>query len=129
MGSIKNFSKQSQTTCYSTIISQQQICYFKGKPEIFNSLFAKQCSLIKNKSKLPPRLHLLTDKHLSTVKFVNNDMLKNIQNPNPNKAYGHDKISIWMLKICEDSLCRPLGLILNNCLANEIFPSTWRKVI
>ena len=37
---------------------------FKGKAELFNSFFAKQCSLIKNGSKLPPRLHFLTDKRL-----------------------------------------------------------------
>ena len=75
---------------------------FKEKAELFNSFFAKQCSLIKNESKLPPRLHFLTDKRLSMVKFVNNDILKIIQNLNPNKAHGHDKISIRMLKLCDD---------------------------
>ena len=49
---------------------------FKEKAELFNSFFAKQCSLIKNESKLPSRLHFLTDKRLSMVKFVNNDILK-----------------------------------------------------
>ena len=57
---------------------------FKEKAELFNSFFAKQCSLIKNESKLPPRLHFLTDKRLSTAKFVNNDILKIIQILNPN---------------------------------------------
>ena len=32
-----------------------------------------------------------------------------------------------MLKICGDSLCRPLELIFNDCLANGIFPSDWNK--
>ena len=58
---------------------------FKEKAELFNSLFAKQCSLIKNDSKLPPRLHFLTDKRLSTIKFVDTDILKIIRNLNPNK--------------------------------------------
>ena len=83
---------------------------FKEKAELFNSFFAKQCSLIKNDNQLLPRLHFLTDKHLSTVKFVNTDILKITQNLNPNKAHGHNKISIWMLKICRNSLCRPLEL-------------------
>ena len=61
------------------------------------------------------------------VKFVNNDMLKIIQNLNPNKAHGHDKISIWMLKLCTDSLCRTLELISKDCLANGIFQSDWKK--
>ena len=43
---------------------------FKEKAELFNSFFAKQCSLIKNGSKLPPRLYFLTDKRLSMVKLV-----------------------------------------------------------
>ena len=100
---------------------------FKEKAELFNSFFAKQCSLIKNGSKRPPRLHFLTEKRLSTVKFVSNDILKIIQNLNPNKAHGHHKISIRMLKICGDSLYRPLELIFNDCLANGIYPSDWRK--
>ena len=62
------------------------------------------------------------------VKFVKNDILKIIQNLNPNKAHGHDKISIRMFKLCDDSLCRPLELILKDCLANGIFPSDWKKV-
>ena len=100
---------------------------FKEKAELFNSFFAKQCSLIKNGSKLPPRLHFLTDKRLSTVKFVSNDILKIIQNLNPNKTHGHDKISIRMLKLCGDSLCRPLELIFSDCLTNGIFPSNWKN--
>ena len=100
---------------------------FKGKAELFNSFFAKQCSLIKNGSKFPPRLHFLTDKRLSTAKFVSNDILKIIKNLNPSKAHGHDKTSIRMLKICGDSLCRSLELLFNDCLANGIFPSDWKK--
>ena len=75
----------------------------------------------------PLRFHFLTDKRLPAVKFVNNDILKIIQNLNPHKAHGHDKISIQMLKICGDSLCRPLELIFNDCLANGIFPFDWKK--
>ena len=54
-------------------------------------------------------------------------MLKIIQNLNPNKAHSHDKISIGMLKLCRDSLCRPLELIFKDYLANGIFPSDWKK--
>ena len=47
---------------------------FKEKAELFNSFFAKQCSLIKNESKLPPQLHLLTDKRF--YQQLNNEILK-----------------------------------------------------
>ena len=39
------------------------------------------------------------------------DLGKVIQNLNPNKAYSHDNISIYMLKIYVSSIYRPLKLI------------------
>ena len=70
---------------------------------------------------------LLNRQALSTIEFVNTDMLKIIQNLNPNKAHGYDKISIQMLEICGNSICRPLEFIFNDCLTNGIFPSDWKK--
>ena len=40
---------------------------FKEKSEIFNSFFAKQCSLIDNGSTLPSLFPLITEKSLSDV--------------------------------------------------------------
>ena len=102
---------------------------FNKKAKLFNSIFAKQFSLIKNDSKLPLRPTLLTDKCVSLVKFVNTEVLKIIQNLNPNKAHDHDKIHIQIFKICKNSLCRTLELIFNNSLANGILPSGWKKGI
>ena len=39
---------------------------FKKKAELFNSFFAKQCSLISNSSELPLNLHYTTEKRLNT---------------------------------------------------------------
>ena len=61
------------------------------------------------------------------IKIVNTDILKMIQNINQIKAHGHDKTNIWMLKKWGNSLCRPQELIFNDCLANGIFPSDWKK--
>ena len=47
---------------------------FKKKAELFNSFFAKQCSLISNSSELPLNLHYVTDKRLHTLSFSNNDI-------------------------------------------------------
>ena len=77
---------------------------FKEKSELFNAFFAKQCSLIKNISKLPSHLHYLTGNHLSSVSFSQDDVAKIIQKLDPNKAHGHDNISISMLKICGFSI-------------------------
>ena len=41
-----------------------------------------------------------------------------MKNLDPNKAYGHDEIFVKMLKLCAPSICRPLSLVLENCLAS-----------
>ena len=71
---------------------------FKEKAELFNTLFVKQCSLIKNGTKLPSYFHYLTDNHLSSVSFSQDNIAKRIQNIDPNKAHGHENTSIRMLK-------------------------------
>ena len=100
---------------------------FKEKPEVFNALFAKQCSLIKSSSKLPSHLHYLTDNRLSSVSFSQDNIAKIIQNLNPNKAHGHDNISIRMLKICGSSIYKPLEMIFKQCTETGFFPSEWKK--
>ena len=100
---------------------------FKEKAELFNAFFAKQCSLIKNSSKLPSHLHYLTDNRLSSVSFSQNDIAKIIQNLDPNKAHGHDNISIRMLKICGSSIYKPLEMIFKQCIETGVFPSEWKK--
>ena len=56
---------------------------------------------------------------LSTVELLTCNILEIIINLNPNKAHGHDVISIWMLKICNESICKPLGVIFRSGLENS----------
>ena len=44
---------------------------------------------------------------------------------NPNKAHGHNNISIRMLKICGSFIYGPLELIFKEALS--MFPSNWKK--
>ena len=81
---------------------------FKEKAGLFNSFFADQCSLMSNDSNLPSNFTLYTNNQLSTVTFTQDYIGKTIQNLNTNKAYGHDNISIRMLKICGSSIYGPL---------------------
>ena len=67
---------------------------FKEKAELFNSGFAAQCSLLSNSSKLPSHIQYLTNDRLSCVRFSHDNIAKAIQNLDPNKAHGHDNISI-----------------------------------
>ena len=101
---------------------------FQEKSEILNSFFADQCSRSLNGSVLPSELPLRTDSTLSTCHFAKEDILRIINNLDPNKAHGHDEISIRMLKICGDSICRPLNIIFKTCLRASKFPLEWKKV-
>ena len=44
-----------------------------------------------------------------------------------NKVHGHNDISIRMIKMCDESLVRPLSIIFQNSLNSCIYPSTWKK--
>ena len=81
----------------------------------------KQCSLISNSSELPLNVHYTTEKRLNTLNFSNNDIEKIIQNLDSNKAHGHDKISIRMIKIWGKSICKPLQISLVNALTLVLF--------
>ena len=70
------------------------------KAALFNSFFAKHCSLINNKM-VSAHLDLLTENRLYNLKLKSEDILKIIQNLDPSKAHCHDKISIRMLKLCQ----------------------------
>ena len=84
---------------------------FKKKAELFNPFFAKQCSVIDNGSSLPSELLRKTDKFLSNITFSSDDILKIIENLDSEKAHGHDRISIQMLKICGQSICKSVEII------------------
>ena len=50
-----------------------------------------------------------------------------IKNRNPNKAPGHDMVSIRMLKLCDESIWKALRIIFWSCLQNGKFPSECKK--
>ena len=78
---------------------------------MFNDFVAKQCTLVENTSKLPTDSFKRTNNLLLTISFIKDDIAKIIKNLNPNKAQGFDMISTGMLKICGDSILKPLKLI------------------
>ena len=114
-----------------------------------------QCSILRNKCELPATLSLClpinlslslslstslsqkkkqkqkqkTRESLTAIDFSNNDILKIIRNLDPNKAHGHDMISIRMVKICDDFICKPLKLMFQSCSESDKFTSKWKKAI
>ena len=84
------------------------ITNFKKKAELFHTFFANQCTLLNNSSVLPKNLAKLTNKSLDTVNFKTDDISKIINNLDPKKAHGHDMLSIRIIKLCGNSICKPL---------------------
>ena len=68
-------------------------------------------TFINTNNDLPLVLSKKTYKLLSTIHFTSDDIVKIIEHLDPNKAHGHDMISIRMIKICDASICKPMELI------------------
>ena len=115
--------------CIPPIYHNNYITDFKEKAQIFSDFYAKQCTLVENTSKLPTDSFKRTNNLLSTLLFTKDDIAKIIKNLNPNKVNGFDMISIRMLKICGDSIFKPLELISNHVLRMTTFPSNGKKLI
>ena len=100
---------------------------FKAKANIFNDFFSKQCTPLANGIKLPKNQVYLTNSRINSVPFSDNLVINIIRHLNVNKIHGHDDISIRMIKICDESLVRPLS-IFRNSSNSCIYPSSWKKV-
>ena len=50
-----------------------------------------------------------------------------LQNLDPNKAHSHDKISVRMLQLCGNTICKPLELIFQQAMESGSFPSEWKN--
>ena len=94
---------------------------------MFNSFFAKQCSIIDSGSEIPSFLHSKLDKSLSNIPFTEKDIEKVIQSLDSTKAHGHDMISISMLKIYGKSIIKPLLIIYKKGLEKGSFCNEWKK--
>lgn len=70
--------------------------------------FSKRCSVIDNSSKLPMDQAPYTTSLLSSVDIKESDIFNILKSLDANKAYGHNDISIRMLKISQKSLLKPL---------------------
>ena len=78
-------------------------------------------------SVLLDNLEKLYNKSLDSVNFSTDDIAKVINNLDPNKNHGHDVLIILMIKLCRNSIYRPLLTIFNDCVKEGKFPSDWKK--
>ena len=84
---------------------------FGKKSNNFNEFFAPKCTPLKNGSTLPHSLSNASTVELSSFQFNDQDILKIIRALHVNKALGCDDISICMVKICDQSIIKPLSII------------------
>ena len=101
---------------------------FKEKSKLFNHVFVNQCCLLSNNSVLPTNLPQLTNKCLDSIHFSSSDIAKIISHLDPNKAHGHYMFSIRMIKLCGNSICKPLSIIFNDCLNRVNFLMNGKKL-
>ena len=99
---------------------------FRKKASIFNIFFAEQCSIFDNGSVLPG-INYKTHKRLTNITISNEDLSRIIKDLNPNKAHGHDNISIKMIQICGNSIIPPLKMIFESAIKSSCFPDSWKK--
>ena len=125
---LKSFHNNKKIPCIlPTFHENSFVTNFREKAELFNSFFAKQCSIIDNGSEIPYFLHPKTDKFLSNITFTKKDIEKVLQNLDSNKGQVHDRTSMRMLKICGKSIIKPLLIIYKKCLEKGRFPNEWKK--
>ena len=82
---------------------------------------------MNNSSKLPSIFLKRTDKFISSISFSSNNIARIIRELDPNNAHGHDMRSIRMLKICKESILKPLEIIFKSCIEKGQFPNEWKK--
>ena len=96
------------------LINHKFVTDIQAKANIFNKFFADQCTLLKNNSMVPINQLLMIQVGLRSLDFNEGEILKIIRALNINKTHGHDGISIRMIKICDESLLKPLLILIKN---------------
>ena len=124
---IKRFlNKIKIPTIPPLLVNGMFVTDFRKKASIFNIFFAEQCNIFNNGSVLP-EINYKTHKRLLNITISTENLTRMIKDINPNKAHGHDNISIKMIQICGDSIIPPLKIIFESAIKSGHFPDSWKK--
>ena len=124
---LKTFLNKIKTPCIPPILNNNVfITDFQDKANLFNEYFALQCTVLDTGSVLPPFAEL-TNILLDSIHFTDNDIMDIIDSLNSEKAHGWDDLSVRIIKICGNTLCKPLHIIFKNCISKGIFPDQWKR--
>ena len=120
---MKGFLTNKKIPCIPPILHENNfITNFKDKAELFNSFFARRCTILDTGSSLPVSLYRYTNNSIASISFTSDDIEKIINKLDANKSHGHDMISIRILKICGKPICKPLKMIFQDYIENGICP-------
>ena len=61
------------------------------------------------------------------VDYISTARLSSINFNNVHGHNGHNDISVRMIKLCGQSIVKPLSIIFKNCTDNDIFADIWKK--
>ena len=120
----KTFYNNKKNPLIPLLLINKFVADIHAKANIFNKFFADQCAPLKNNSMLLTNHLFMTQARLRSLDFNEGEILKIIRALNINKSHGHDGISIRMIKICDESLLKPLLIYLKihlNYLIIQIF--------
>ena len=109
------------------LVKDQFVTNFLEKANLFNEFFTQQCNTIENDSTLPNDLVFETTERISSFDISKDEISKIIRSLDPNKAHGHDEVSIRMLELYASTISKPLFLVFKHSLENECFPNEWKK--
>ena len=99
----------------------------KTKASYFNRFFNQQGTVTSTDGSIPSSVNLKTNEAVTKINFDEQLISKLIVDLNLDKAHGHDGLSIRMLQMGSDSICKPFSIIFRNCLKVGYFPTTWKK--
>ena len=97
----------------------------KEKSDCLNSYFASISTLNDSCAVLPP-FEELTNSVLDKIDITEEEIRDVIVNLDPKKASGPDQISNKMIKRVAGAKSKPLHIIFNRSLSENIFPDIWK---
>ena len=123
----KNDSVSSIPPLNTTTASGSNLLHVtdKEKSDCLNSYFASISTLDDSCAVLPP-FEELTNSVLDKIDITEEEIRDVIVNLDPNKASGPDQISNKMIKRVAGAISKPLHIIFNRSLSENIFPDIWK---
>ena len=119
---LKTFLNSKKIPCILPLLQTS-----KKKLNYLIIFFCKPMLPLSNNNVLPTDLPQLTSKCLDSIHFSSSNIAKIISRLDPNKAQAHDMLSIRIIKLCGNSICKPLSIIINDYPNEGKFPHDWKK--